>query len=190
MGAWRSLARTFTYLRDSVSEGWVSMRGDGDAELPNDLADRRRLEVDLPGALSLAEMGRAVAIVKIDVDGFEEFIGRHGPLAGDHVLDAVVDMIRAHVRDGDVIYHTGDEQFCVLLPGTTEEEARSVSERLRVAVESAGRVTISVGVALTHRGPPVDALRHADDALSEAKGGGGNRVVVVLGPDGPGLLLS
>ncbi|MEX0983659.1 MAG: GGDEF domain-containing protein [Actinomycetota bacterium] len=165
------------------------------------LADRRRLDLDLPDALSHAAAAeRTVGIVMIDVDHFDTYRGAHGDVAGDIALRLVADLLRANVRDGDVVYRYGEEEFCALLGDTTDQEAREIAERLRAAVEEApfegeerqpgGRVTISVGLALTEGGEPGAALERADGALHEAQHEGHNRVVVVLGPDGPGLLLS
>ena len=136
----------------------------------------------------------------IGVDHFETYHDTHGHAAGDEALRIVAEVLRANVRDGDIVYRYGGEEFCVLLPDTTDDEARAVAERVRAAVEEApfegeelqpgGRVTISVGLALTEGGNPAAALETADGALDDAKHGGRNRVVVVLGPEGPGLLLS
>jgi diguanylate cyclase (GGDEF)-like protein len=162
------------------------------------LANRRRLDRDLPDALAGGD--RTIGIVMIDVDHFKTYNDTHGHAAGDEALRSVAEILSVNVRDGDVVYRYGGEEFCVLLPDTTDEEACAVAERLRAAVEAApfageerqpgGKVTISVGLALTEGGDPDAALRSADGALYEAKHGGRNRVVVVLGPDGPGLLLS
>jgi len=165
------------------------------------LGDRRRLDRDLPDALRRAQASaRAVGILKVDVDHFVTYVGEHGDDAGDEVLRLVAEILRANVREGDVVYRFGAEEFCILLPDTTDSEGRAVSERLRAAVERAplpgeerlpaGRLTISLGLLLTDRTDPGEAMRTAEGALREARDTGRNRVVVILDPDDPTLLLS
>lgn len=149
------------------------------------LGNRRRLERDLPTALSAGS--GPVAFVMVDVDHFKVYNDTHGHVAGDEALRRVADALRTAVREGDVVYRYGGEEFCVLLPDTSSEEAEAVCERLRIAVrdtpfpgeerQPSGRVTVSVGVALA-RGADVDALKtRADEALYEAKRSGRDRVV-------------
>jgi diguanylate cyclase (GGDEF)-like protein len=95
--------------------------------------------------------------------------------------------VSANVREGDLVYRYGGEEFAVLLPGAELDEARAVVERVRVAVaQSPFRqgdtvlppVTVSVGVSST---PPVDGpamVRTADGALYAAKSNGRNRVEI------------
>jgi diguanylate cyclase (GGDEF)-like protein len=165
------------------------------------LGNRRRLDQDLSDALSSArDAERRTGIVMLEVDHFTTYGDTNGPAAADELLRFVAEVLRSNVRDRDVVYRYGGEEFCVLLPDTTDQEARTVAERLRAAVEETpfageerqpgGKVTVSVGLALTDGGDAGEAIRSADGALTEAKDGGRNRVVVVLGPDGPGLLLS
>ena len=107
--------------------------------------------------------------------------------AGDAVLTAIANACMATMRKSDIFGRIGGEEFGLLLPETSAEEAREVAERVRQIVEglivetSAGplRVTVSVGVA------PLPAvaegvavwLSEADIALYEAKQFGRNRVV-------------
>ena len=123
----------------------------------------------------------------LDVDHFKQFNDTHGHAAGDRALQAVADVIAVNVRDGDVVYRYGGEEFSILLPNATPDEAAQVAERVRQAVENApidgeetqpgGTLTVSVGVSsLPAPGPAVMAQR-ADQALYEAKQAGRNRVV-------------
>lgn len=149
------------------------------------LGNRRRLERDLPRALAAGS--GPVAFVMVDVDHFKVYNDTHGHVAGDEALRRVADTLQAAVREGDVVYRYGGEEFCVLLPDTSSDEAEAVCERLRVAVrdtpfpgeerQPSGKVTVSVGVALAS-GADVDMLKtRADEALYEAKRSGRDRVV-------------
>jgi diguanylate cyclase (GGDEF)-like protein len=105
---------------------------------------------------------------------------------GDVVLRQIADVLRANARQGEDVARLGGEEFLVLCPNTTAEQAAVGAERLRQAVEQhvirspefTGSVTVSLGVA--QRTPDmkgIDALlKAADDAVYEAKKAGRNRV--------------
>jgi len=156
-----------------------------------ELGNRRRLDRDLVSALGVG--AGTVGFVMVDIDHFKRFNDTHGHVAGDEVLRQVARVLRANVRDGDVVYRYGGEEFCVLLPDATPAEAAEVSERLRHAVEShefaggatqpGGRLTISVGTTVATRTDPTEVKERADHALYEAKHRGRNQVVVDGGDD-------
>jgi len=131
-----------------------------------------------------------VSLLVADLDLLRDINNRYGHLAGDAVLLAVARVLLAHVRDGDSAARFGGEEFALLLPGATTEEAAVIAERVRAAV-SDSRVevetssvpisaTISIGVASY----PADATNgkelvyRADVAAYRAKAQGRNRVVV------------
>ncbi len=143
------------------------------------LANRRKLESDLAQVERRRTSEGPVAFAMVDVDHFKSFNDTYGHAAGDEVLRRVAAVISGMVRDSDVVYRYGGEEFSILLPGATAEEARIVAERVREAVEGldvpGGRVTVSVGVADAVGGLEGLALR-ADGALYAAKQAGRNRV--------------
>lgn len=153
------------------------------------LGNRRRLDGDLETTLADAIANDLpVAFAMIDVDYFKQFNDTHGHEAGDVALQSVARIIEETVRATDVVYRYGGEEFSVLLPGATIEEAHSAGERMRAAVEAAtipggetqpaGRLTISVGISTLDAGPPDGLKSRADDALYRAKAQGRNRSVV------------
>ncbi len=153
------------------------------------LANRRKLEADLAQVERRRNSDGPVAFAMVDVDHFKSFNDTFGHAAGDEVLRRVAEVISGMVRDSDVVYRYGGEEFSILLPGAGVEEARIVAERVRVAVEAldvpGGRVTVSVGVADADdpRGLE-DLTERADGALYAAKQAGRNRVHLA-GPAGP-----
>lgn len=148
------------------------------------VGNRRRLQRDLPGALDAGPVGLAM----VDVDHFKRFNDTFGHQDGDEALRLVAAALRANVRDTDVVYRYGGEEFCVLLPGATPEEARETGERLRLAVAAATALswstdarralTVSVGVALSTGDGGDDLVARADHALYAAKRAGRDRVVM------------
>jgi diguanylate cyclase (GGDEF)-like protein len=138
----------------------------------------------------VAHAGRTVApmsAVMFDLDHFKQVNDRFGHGAGDDVLAAVGEALRATLRDSDFGGRFGGEEFLMLLPGTDQSGAQQVSEKLRVAIEALEfqqpelTVTASFGIATY----PLDALdadslvRMADRALYAAKAKGRNRIELI-----------
>jgi diguanylate cyclase (GGDEF)-like protein len=126
--------------------------------------------------------------VLADLDDFKLINDRFGHHAGDEVLLAFAELLRAHGRDVDVAARLGGEEFAILLPETALEGARAGAERLRrslagfrirLSERDEVMVTASFGVAERAEGQSVDSLlRAADGALYQAKELGKNRVEV------------
>jgi diguanylate cyclase (GGDEF)-like protein len=151
------------------------------------LANRRRLDGDLNGTLrAILSEGQSVAFAMVDVDHFKKFNDTFGHPAGDSLLRQVAEAISAAVRQRDVVYRYGGEEFSVLLPGASPSEARLVAERIRWAVEnrqmrgehgqSVGSVTVSIGLSCRTDLDTSALVAAADSALYRAKHEGRNRV--------------
>lgn len=134
--------------------------------------------------------GDVLSVLMIDLDGFKQINDQRGHAEGDALLCEVPRVLRAELRDGDVLARYGGDEFCILLPNTTTESALAVAERLRQAIEEKGfgadesaHVRLSVGVASSgdvagREGKPTDSLLTlADHALFRAKRSGGNKVI-------------
>lgn len=145
--------------------------------------DHSRALLDDPGT-------QPVTLLMLDLDGFKAFNDRHGHPAGDAMLRAVAQSLRAAVRAGDRVYRHGGDEFAILLPATSRAVGERVAERIRSAIatlhtEAATRITASIGAA-SH---PDDAatrdglIAAADAALYRAKGSGGGRVAVAVPSD-------
>ena len=131
------------------------------------------------------------ALVAVDVDHFKEVNDQHGHAAGDRVLAFVGEVLRRHLREGDLAVRMGGEEFAVLLQGLHPSAAQVVAERLRcdlerLAAQGAGLpITASLGVALATPGIDFAALwSQADGALYRAKTLGRNRVECTEAPEG------
>jgi diguanylate cyclase (GGDEF)-like protein len=125
-----------------------------------------------------------VCMVALDIDGFKQVNDELGHSRGDAALrDATYEMRKA-LRNFELFYRYGGEEFVVVLPGVGIGHGEVVAERLRLAVEHARpaglELTISLGVAAA-RGADVtlaSLLAESDAAMYEAKRAGRNRVVV------------
>ena len=151
------------------------------------LVNRRRFLDALHSEIARGKrLGGRLSVVLADLDGFKEINDRFGHHAGDEVLIAFADLLRAHGRDVDVAARLGGEEFGVLLPETGLDGASTVADRLRrslaelqipLGVGEKVAVTASFGVAELRDAQSVDSLlRAADSALYRAKEHGKNRV--------------
>lgn len=135
--------------------------------------------------------GDAIAILLIDIDSFRVINEKLGRQTGDAALKEFVSILVSHVRDSDLIARTGGEEFTVLLPRTSLDNALLVAEKLKAAVATSRlgtvtwKVTLSAGVGMLAAGDTLEtALSRVDAALAAAKRAGRNRVEIVR-PEGP-----
>lgn len=125
------------------------------------------------------------AIIIVDIDHFKLVNDTYGHQAGDQVLIELVGVLNENVRGQDILGRWGGEEFLIILPDTSLEDATGLAERLRQAVarnlfSSAGQVTISIGVsAFKADSSPETIVSRADTALYQAKKFGRNRVEVL-----------
>jgi len=146
--------------------------------------------------------GETLAIMMIDVDHFKSINDHSGHQIGDQVLQRLAAVAQASIRGDDYFARYGGEEFCILLPSTSEEEARVLADRLcqayaALTMEFGGEVlhsTISIGVADSNQvGLEFSALvTAADKALYQAKQEGRNRVVAhsVIVSNLPGMITA
>ncbi|MCU0611601.1 MAG: diguanylate cyclase [Candidatus Eisenbacteria bacterium] len=137
---------------------------------------------------------QAFAVIVGDLDFFKRVNDSYGHLAGDAVLKASAERLRAGVRRQDLVARWGGDEFLLLLPDTDVEGAQVLAEKLRERITNESYsgikkdppITMSFGVSAHVRGQTADeCVRIADAALYRAKGLGRNRVVVGGPPPPP-----
>ena len=154
------------------------------------LANRKQFDRRLREAASEAmEDGTPLCLVLQDIDYFKSFNDRFGHDVGDEVLKLVSRHLQEQLKGRDTPSRFGGEEFAVILPQTSLDNALLVADNLRghlakrrltnrTTEQVYDRVTISSGVALYRTGEALEALlRRADAALYLAKDKGRNRVV-------------
>lgn len=140
--------------------------------------------------------GQPLSLLTLDVDHFKVVNDAHGHPSGDYVLKELAVILTQSVRESDVVARTGGEEFSILLPKATRQQAAQFAERIRQEVYERKfivfgqtiHVTISIGSATY----PADAeitepemlVYFADQALLMAKETGRDRVVAVCNLDG------
>lgn len=124
-----------------------------------------------------------LALVMFDIDHFKSINDTHGHDVGDDVLVDLTKKVQTLIRETDIFARWGGEEFMLLLPHTSFQNAATLAERIRSAIEkhefpTVKRVTCSFGV--THFIKTDDGetfTKRADQALYKAKEGGRNRVI-------------
>ncbi|ADL01682.1 PleD family two-component system response regulator [Brevundimonas subvibrioides] len=154
------------------------------------LHNRRYMAGQLQAFVGRAALGgEPVSVLVLDIDHFKKVNDGFGHDAGDEVLREFAVRLATNVRAVDLPCRLGGEEFVVVMPGTTIEDAHRIAERIRRDVGSTpfrvmgGRehltVTISIGVAAsTGPGDTPDALlKRADEGVYEAKASGRDKVI-------------
>ena len=177
-------------LQERLLETQAALRHQATHDHLTGLWNRRMILDALGHELNRASHeGRPLAVAVADLDHFKQVNDTHGHPAGDAVLQASAKRIQSVLRDYDAVGRVGGEEFLLLLPGCTADEARVIAERAREAIASAPielpsgslPMSMSLGVASTMGRPKGDAmalLEAADAALYRAKANGRNQVAV------------
>jgi diguanylate cyclase (GGDEF)-like protein len=133
--------------------------------------------------------GAKLSLLMLDIDHFKCLNDRFGHPVGDRVLRQISAVLNEDMRDIDTVARYGGEEFVIVLPETAAEEAHSVAERIRAAVERTPfptregdepeKLSISIGIAGFGEDTRSkrDLVRMADAALYHAKSLGRNRVM-------------
>lgn len=149
------------------------------------LLNRRYLEERLAEEIKRSNRhGFPMSFMMIDVDDFKAYNDNFTHPEGDRALQIVGQCLRETLRGADVAVRYGGEEFSILLPQTTSEEAETIAERVREKIESTDfpkrRVTVSIGITSCSQilCTPQKMISAADEALYEAKRRGRNNVQV------------
>jgi diguanylate cyclase (GGDEF)-like protein/PAS domain S-box-containing protein len=154
------------------------------------LANRRYFMTRMTDELARLQRldNRHVAVLMLDLDHFKNVNDTHGHAIGDAMLRHFASLMREELRKIDIAGRVGGEEFAIILPGASPDEARVFAERFREKVATtplrqdnqAIPVTVSIGIAAMQASDSSAdaALIRSDEALYRAKKNGRNRVEV------------
>lgn len=172
----------------SNSHEYEGLREEAQTDPLTGLYSRRHLDSVGPKLLQACQQDRQpVALLLVDVDHFKLINDNHGHLVGDAILMSIAQLCRSLLRQGDLFFRYGGEEFIAILPNTDAEVAVRVAGRLREITAGArfrgikNEVTASIGVASVAPGHLVEfaeVLAEADQAMYQAKAKGRNTVVL------------
>jgi diguanylate cyclase (GGDEF)-like protein len=129
-----------------------------------------------------SRFGRMLSVLALDLDHFKEVNDTYGHTAGDAVLAEFAGRVKGCLREVDLAFRQGGEEFVVLLPETDAYGGATAAERLGAAVRASGvpikgrlvPISVSIGIAVypDHGVTAAQVLEAADDALYAAKAAG------------------
>ncbi len=152
------------------------------------LYNQRKLTMDLEQLSAIyQETGAPFAVLFIDIDYFKRVNDGHGHLVGTQLLDDLAKLLKKILRESDLIYRYGGDEFVMILPNFTPENARSIAERILRAVKKEEflkdsphpfKLSVSIGVAgvPAHAKAPHELLAMADQMMYTAKSSGRGKV--------------
>ncbi|WP_418138603.1 diguanylate cyclase [Marinomonas sp. RS-M-Aa-14] len=145
--------------------------------------NRHKWDEQIKAELALANRGHHFSLILLDVDHFKTINDSHGHDVGDNVLKLLVKILRKRLRETDMLFRIGGEEFAVLLRDTHLDDAHFLAEQLRKKISILDEknipiFTISLGVTeYQDFDDQSDIVKRADTLLYQAKGAGRNRVV-------------
>jgi diguanylate cyclase (GGDEF)-like protein len=153
-----------------------------------DLFNRRHFETALEKEFKRTKRYHSpTSCMMIDIDHFKKINDEYGHHTGDEVLKEIAKIIKTSLREIDTVARWGGEEFIVLLPETTKENAFKAASRILESITGlkfsgvSRQLTVSIGIA-SIPDPSIDSIEKliqvSDLALYEAKEKGRNRAVI------------
>lgn len=149
------------------------------------LYNRHKLEESFTIEISRAKRyNRSLSTILIDIDYFKSVNDIYGHDIGDEILQSVANILRNNIRLTDIVGRWGGEEFIIIVPDSTLEDAAQLAEKIRSAIDnynfkSIGKKTASFGVSTFVTNDTKESfVKKADIALYNAKKQGRNKVVV------------
>jgi diguanylate cyclase (GGDEF)-like protein len=133
--------------------------------------------------------GAPLAVLMFDIDHFKQVNDTYGHVVGDRVLRNISGMIRQGIREGDILLRYGGEEFMVILPGASRDDAFAIAERVRHIVREnattygANQICVTISVGLdsmpeTSINNEQELIANADGALYQSKNAGRDRTTI------------
>lgn len=129
-----------------------------------------------------SKSGRSFSLMVIDIDDFKDVNDRFGHLTGDEVLKDIAASIKKCTRDDDLCFRYGGDEFVIILPNTTKEQAGYIGQRIQSRILSNGHgreglpeISISLSIGIAQWEPGVNAsdlTEWADKAMYSSKNKG------------------
>lgn len=156
-----------------------------ETDLLTQIYNRTKIDQALHDSIDTAKKTHEpLSLLLIDVDYFKTVNDTFGHPVGDQILIEMVQLIKESIRRYDILGRWGGEEFLILCPKTTQEEALKVAERIQKKIKNAvfttqQRHSVSIGIAtLRLDDTPHTLISHADAALYQAKKDGRDTISI------------
>ncbi|MBT8374826.1 MAG: diguanylate cyclase [Deltaproteobacteria bacterium] len=179
----RELARDRGRMMEKLQKLAIT---DGLTKLHNSRSFYSQLEVEVD---RFNRYKRSLALLLMDIDHFKKYNDSYGHLEGDKALVRIAQIIKSCLRKLDSAYRYGGEEFTVILPETSSEEAYHVAQRINSALtaenfmpekKNEAKITISIGVTEYYPGDQLsEFIQRADKAMYLSKDKGRNQVTTL-----------
>ncbi|WP_297575799.1 GGDEF domain-containing protein [uncultured Deefgea sp.] len=173
----------FEMVNSRLLEANRSLAHDAETDALTGCGNRRQFEQMVSAEMSRAvRYGQQVCLLMLDIDFFKRVNDEFGHPMGDLVLVRLAELIKSQIRPSDTLFRWGGEEFALLVPSVTQEQAGLLAEKLRQYIASAHfphrhTLTISIGLAAFRVSDSFDEwMQRVDAALYQAKSNGRNRV--------------
>lgn len=183
------MERTYEAFKVNVAEELAEARAQASTDALTGVGNRRGFDMMFAREWGRALRGKApVALALLDLDHFKKYNDAYGHVAGDALLSVIGSALGSNFRTEDYVARVGGEEFAVVFPNTTAEQAQSALTALQEKVETlavphaqnpGGIVTFSAGIASMVPGlntPSLSLYELADRALYEAKAAGRDQI--------------
>ncbi|WP_310439958.1 GGDEF domain-containing protein [Sulfuricurvum sp.] len=153
------------------------------------LYNRMKIETYCDMEIDRAERYNEIfSMILIDIDYFKEINDAHGHNIGDRVISNISKVLQSSIRCVDYVGRWGGEEFLILLPKTTAQQAFQIAEKIRITImeedfSPAQNITISAGITEYIQGDTTEKIiQRADDELYKAKESGRNQIQIYEAP--------
>ncbi len=171
-------------LELKVKERTMELEQMASTDVLTNLINRRELMRLFEHELSVTKRYRSdLSIAILDIDYFKKVNDTYGHQEGDNVLIEVAKTLKDSIRETDTVGRYGGEEFLIIMPQTSRENAYNIIERCRLSIESLVigeakiKITISAGISALKDDNIDLTIATADDNLYKAKLSGRNRIV-------------
>tara|TARA_R110000868_G_scaffold10138_5_gene49519 strand:+ start:5590 stop:6660 length:1071 start_codon:yes stop_codon:yes gene_type:complete len=181
----QATSKEVTTLRDNLER----VREEAMTDALTGIANRKRFDESLRKARRESdEKGSPLSLVLCDIDFFKRFNDTWGHQTGDQIIRFVAGCLTRHALEHHIVSRYGGEEFGIVMPNTSPEEAAQIGEKIRRTVESKkllrkstnedlGNITISIGVATYQGSESIEELiERTDTNLYSSKTEGRNRI--------------
>ncbi|MGB0834890.1 MAG: GGDEF domain-containing protein [Psychrobium sp.] len=146
--------------------------------------NRRQLDIHLTQSRNIFERERKPAcILMIDIDHFKSINDNFGHDVGDQVIISLVDLINTHCRKQDLLFRVGGEEFVLLLPSSSQQDAIFVANKIKSYLNSTKLIanySVSASIGIAELGENINStaawLKQADNYMYQAKQTGRDRI--------------